>query len=232
MLRARPAPAGSRRGITLIEIAIVVAIIGVVAALGSAALTKTMPSWRTRRAARELAAAFTNCRQMAINENARCRVRLASGDANPDDGGDGIGVYYVEREATGGTWDVLPVDLDGTDDQTGEGTVELSEGGQDELPGVSLQQWGTIAGVSGDDIVYNARGWLENPDTDFNTDGYIEVTFVNKAARREGFTDDWTVAVSRGGLVRLESSRDAATPNPSGTEEASTAAGLGSGYSP
>lgn len=222
----------SRGGFSLVELAIVVAIMGIFAALAASDMTKPLPSWRTRRAAKEFAASLNQCRQLAMSENARCRVRLDTYDPAPDDGGLGMGSYFIEREADAGTWDILPVDISGPDATTGEGTVDISEGGEDEMHLVSIANWGTIAGVDGDDIVFDARGWLVNPATDFGTTGYIEVTFVNKSAREEGAVDDWKVLVSRAGLVRLESSKVGAVGNASGTESASSAAGSGSGYSP
>lgn len=226
----------SRRGVTLLEIAIVVAIIGILAGIAGTMLTEQLPSWRTRRAARELSAALTQCRQLAIAHGVEFRVRL--GTADPDLSGDSssVGVYYIERgnaSVNSTAWDILPWDMDGTGTQVGEGTVVLSEGGEDALRGVSLAPWNPITGVSGDDIVFSPRGWLVNPVSDFNGEGYIEVTFVNKPARLRGVTDEWTVMVSRGGLVRMESNRQSPVGASSGTTSASEwTSSAASGHSP
>jgi len=224
------------RGVTLLEIAIVVAIIGIMAGLGGTMLTELIPSWRTRRAASEFASAMNTCRQMAIAHGVEYRVRLGAYD--PDVGGSGgnIGIYYVERgDAANGSasWDVLPVDMDGSDAMTGEGTVDFSAGGEDELRGVSLDQWGVISGVSGNDVVCSPRGWLINPVSDFDGNGYIRVSFVNKKARQKGDVDDWDVLVSRGGMVRMEASRTLPVGGSSGTPDASewTASGA-TGHTP
>lgn len=213
------------RGVTLLEIAIVVAIIGIMAALGGTLLTELLPSWRTRRAAQEFATALNQCRQMAIAQGVEYRVRLGAADAGLDSPGDNVGTYFIERGDAGAgstTWDTLPWDMDGSGAQTGEGTVDISKGGEDELPGVSIAQWDAIAGVSGgDDIVCSPRGWLENPVSDFDGTGYIGITFVNKVARAKGRTDQWTVRVSRGGMVRMEPNGTALVASTSGTPDAS-----------
>ncbi|MDP2306235.1 MAG: prepilin-type N-terminal cleavage/methylation domain-containing protein [Pseudomonadota bacterium] len=214
----------SRRGVTLLEIAIVVAIIGILAAIAGTMVTQTMPSWRTRRAAREFSASLNQCRQLAVAQGVEYRIRMANADTDLDGSGPGVGKYFIERGNSGvnsTSWDILPWDADGSDANVGEGTIEISEGTPNGLRGVSIKEWAPIAGVDGDDLVFSPRGWLVNPVSDFNAEGYVEITFANKPARLRGETDEWTVMVSRGGLVRLESNRQAPVGGPSGTPSAS-----------
>ena len=213
----------SRRGVTLLELAIVVAIVGIMAALAGTMLTETLPSWRTRQAARQFSSDVMKVRALAIAQDVQYRVRLDQYDADLEDT-TGIGAYYLERGnsvSNSTAWDILPWDMDGSGAQTGEGTVVISEDGEDELHWVGIDNWGTIAGVSGNDLVFSPQGWLVNPITDFNARGYIEIRVVHTAARRRGTVDDWVVQVSRGGMVRMESTRQAAVGQANGTPDAS-----------
>lgn len=223
-----------RHGVSLIEMAIVLAIVGILAALGGSMLTDMLPTWRTRRAAHEFQAALNQCRQLAISQGVEYRVRMAEADADLDGSGPSVGRYFIERGNFGANstvWDILPWDPDGTDATTGEGTIDLSEGALNALRGVSIAPWNTIAGVDGDDLVFSPRGWLVNPVSDFNALGYVEITFVNKRARSAGAVDEWTVMVSRGGLVRAESNRKVLVSGPGGTPSASSWS-AGTGHDP
>lgn len=213
-----------RRGLSLLELAIVIAIIGIMAAVAGTLLTDSIPMWRTRRAAREFSVALQTARQMAIAQGVQYRVRMGAYDTDLSGSGLSTGLYYIEKgnSAEGSTfWDTIPVDMDGSGAQSGEGTVEISDGGQDELPGVSIEQWDPITGINGDDFVFSPRGMLENPVSDFGSDGYIEITFVNKKARRRGVTDEWTVKISRGGLVRMQATTQPTVGGNPGTPDAS-----------
>ncbi|MFZ5478667.1 MAG: pilus assembly FimT family protein [Myxococcota bacterium] len=217
-----------RRGLSLLEMAITVAIIGILATMATGLMTQALPSWRTRQAARQFAADLASARARAISENVEYRIRLTAFDSDLAGTSPSVGTYYVERgnrDAGSTTWDILPVDLDGSGTLTGEGTVDISEGGQDELVDVSIEDWTTSDGT----IVFSPRGWIENDATDFDSRGYIEVTFVNKAARRRGEIDEWTVVVARGGLVRLEPTAGTPVGNTFGTVVESWASG-GAGY--
>lgn len=225
-----------RSGVTLLEIAIVIAIIGILAAIAGTMLTETLPSWRTRRAAREFSATLNQCRQLAIAQGVEYRVRMGTADGDLGGSGGSVGTYFIERGNLGAnstSWDILPWDADGSDANSGEGSIDISEGALNGLRGVSLAPWNPIAGVDGDDIVFSPRGWLVNPVSDFNADGYVEITFVNKSARRRGEADEWTVMVSRGGLVRMESNRQVPVGGASGTPDASGwTSSAASGHSP
>lgn len=225
----------TRRGVTLLEIAIVIAIIGVMAALAGTLLTQNLPGWRTRRAAREFSANVMMARQLAMAQDVEYRVRLGVFDTDLTDG-IGTGVYYIEkgnRTSSSTEWDILPWDMDGSGAQFSEGTVDISQGGEDMLRGVSIADWGTISGIAGNDLVFSPQGWLVNPVSDFNSLGYLEIRFVNEPARVRGAVDDWVVQVSRGGMVRMVSSRQTDIVAANGTPDASQwTSSSGSGYNP
>ena len=188
----------------------------------------------------EFAAAVAEARSLAIAQNVEYRIKLEAYDPDLADT-TSIGRYTVARgnaASSSTAWDVLPVEPPGGmgDAETGVGTVEITEGGEDALPDVSIENWGVIAGTTGNDLVFSPRGWLTNPSGDFDADGYIDVTFVNtEVLNEEGRTQSWTVRVSRGGMTRVESNLDVrpTTDGPAGTGRAGTLTSTsGSGYNP
>lgn len=234
----------ARRGVTLVEIAIVVAIIGILAAIGAGMLSELIPSWRTRRAALDFAAAVEQARSMAIADNVQYRVHITDTDADPTSGSDNVGTYWVQKgdDAQSTTaWDTLPVDMSGTDTLTGEGYVNLARDQEDSLPWVSLKTPDSaLAGVGTwtDSIVLNPRGQLDNPAADFacdangdgSADGYICVTFVNKKrAVASGVEDKWVVLISRAGMARVQHG-DESVGFTAGSAITSTPGASSSGY--
>lgn len=232
---AEPLRRRSRRGVSMLEIAIVVAIFGVLAAIGGSLMVDLIPRYRTRRAAEEFAATCELARQRAVAEGVQYRVSLLQFDAGIDSNTSSIGEYAIQRgdaESGSTSWDTLPIDEGGVDVSAGEGTFDISEGGADEVPGVSIEQWATISGGDGDDIIYSPRGMVENPTADFNAQGYIAVTFVNKRARLQGVEDEQTVIISAAGMVHVDPNGGALTAGTQGASSTSTASGSAStGYS-
>lgn len=198
----------SRSGVTLVELMIVVAIFGVLGLLATTMVNKFIPSWRTRQAAYQFMMNCNRARNLAISENVQYRIVMDTYDDQLDVDGPSKGIYRIERgdnTANSSYFDILPVDADGSDDHTSEGYVDISYEGEDEMRGVSLQEWPDLIGLGGNDIVFNSRGWLDNPPEDFSSgNGYIEVTFVNKIGRMDNEKDEWTIKISRGGVIRME----------------------------
>ncbi len=231
-----------RRGVTLVEIAIVIAIIGILAAIGAGMLTETMPKWRTRRAALDFVAQVNQARAMAISDSVQYRIHVITTDSDPTSG-DNEGEYSVEKgdlAAASTAWDVLPVDMSGVDTLTGEGYVNIQKDQEDSLPWVSIESPdAALAGADGwaDSIVFNPRGQIDNPATDFTCDingsgatGFICVTFVNTKAAATGTEDRWVVAISRAGMARMFHGEDAAVGSSSGSSITSTPGATSSGY--
>ncbi len=234
----------TRRGVTLVEIAIVVALIGILAAIGAGMMNELMPSWRTRRAARDFAAHASQARAMAIADNVQYRVYVEETDPDPASGTTNIGVYWVQKgdlAAHSTAWDTLPVDMSGSDALTGEGYVNIQQDAQDSLPWVSIEALpAVLAGEDSwtDSIIFNPRGMLDNPASDFtcdingdsSSDGYICVKFVNNKAAAVGTTDEWTVLISRAGSVRMQHGDDDAVGYPAGSQITSQGGSGGDGY--
>ena len=93
---------------------------------------------------------------------------------------------------------------------------------------VCFADWGLINGTSingannADSIVFTPRGWLANPSSDFNTNGYIELNFFNQEANRNQRTDYISVQLSRAGMIRLVSYEAAYPSNSVGVSSSST----------
>ena len=121
-------------------------------------------------------------------------------------------------------WEVLPVEPGGmtsADASTGEGRTDIGTGGEDMLRGLSLDMWTPLHGTAErDDLVFSPRGWLTNPLTDVDADGYIAVVFVDTMTLREdGARQTWTVRVARGGMTRMISDRSQPiTMGPAGSD--------------
>ncbi len=240
-------PRASRAGFSLIEMAITVAVIGVLSVLGVAIMQDAVPGWRTRRAALEFAEHVNGARMRAVAESVQVRIILDAWDTDIDAYGglDSVGAYRVQKgdASTGSSsWDTLPADMDGSDSLTWEGTIDFSEGSEHSLTGVSLDNTfdGTIDGVGGESntLVFSPRGWMQNPATDFAcdidddgaADGYICFDFVNKKARAHGRTDMWRVMVSRGGIARVQSPEGTPVGGAGGTDATSSVGGSPVGY--
>ncbi|MGC6509114.1 MAG: pilus assembly FimT family protein [Myxococcota bacterium] len=197
------------RGFTLIELAIVVVIICILSSLSIWQAQDMLPRLRTKGAAQTFSKWVDRCRSLAVRTNRECRITLLSFDASPtllataNAGSYSITLGNANRNST--TWDLLPI----VNEETGEiGMVDLAPGSRDYQRYVSIDNWGTNIGgpynTTQDSLVFSPRGNLINPPTDFNSQGFIEVVFVNKLARSEGRNEDFVVMVARSGMVRLD----------------------------
>jgi prepilin-type N-terminal cleavage/methylation domain-containing protein len=203
-----------RQGFTLLELAVVIAIIMVLTSVGIIMSQDLVPRYRTRKAALTFVAKVNECRMVAIRANRECSIELLEGE---DEGAHGdldtqSGLYWIavgDGSSNSSSWDVLPMDSfeDGVDDTTAEGVIDLTdEDSQHYARRVSLQTWPTIGGPgvgNTDRIVFDPRGWVTNPFSDFDSQGHLAVTFVNKLAHSKDLRDDFTVYISRGGMARL-----------------------------
>ncbi len=210
-------PKRSTRGFTLLEIAVVVGVIGILAGLAVASGEALVPNVRTRAAAQAFAKNVDKMRMTALRNNRETKLCMDTYDSSPatiTSANQGKYIMYVgNKSANSATWDQMPGDLydNDSDDDASEAIVDIGKGGLEFIPKVSIGDWGSSIGGpyygNGDCIVFSPRGWVVNPASDFNAQGFIEITFVNKMARHEGLNHDYIVMIARSGMTRIDNQK-------------------------
>jgi prepilin-type N-terminal cleavage/methylation domain-containing protein len=222
-----------RRGFTLIEVMIAVAILTALTAIGWGTMKSHLPRFRLIRIAKQFRGDLATMRGIAVQSNRESKMHLlshAGNCSNPSDWGGSWEKSIGNKVFGSDGWDLLPEDsrIDGQDDDQSKAlvdfTLESTERGFD----VCFQDWGTLQGPSlggnnRDAIVFSPRGWIRNPASDFNSRGYMEFMFINQEANRKGIVDAVKVQVSRSGMIRLVRVPEDYHLNPVGTDEASSA---------
>ncbi len=218
-----------RKGFTLLEIAVALAIIGILAAMGWGGMQDQLPRFRMIRAARGLKADLMNLRNLAVQSNRQTRMRLtgSGGQCSADGASGGSWEMAIgDRSNNATTWDILPPDEGDSDIDQTEGFVDISSPNA-QSGDVCLKSWETLTGPGVDNhdaIVFSPRGWVVNPGEDFSHSGYMELTLVNQAASRQGVTDEVSVVIYRSGMVRMVSTlSDAPADQDVGTDANSSA---------
>ena len=213
----------SRQAFTLVELLFVVVLISVIVAIGIGSAQDLLPRFRMVKVGKDLQQDVAQLRVKAVETGRETRLLLVDSDSSwssagtPNKGSWKLQVGNKARAST--SWDTLPMDADddGVDDSQALGTVDLSRGAQDEAKDVSLVPW---TGITNDAIVFSPRGWVANEDLDFGSDGYIELSLINKAALADDVEDAVTLNIARSGNVTLTSnlgSRDAGSVGSSAT---------------
>ena len=205
-------PLPHRHAFTLLELVLVLAILGLLGAIGWGTLRSRVPRYRLVEAGSLLAQSVQTLRMTAITSSRETRLVLVEPDPAAADPSVWGGAWWMQagnRSVASTAWEYLPIDAaDGLDDEQGEGIVDLGRGGNHRMPGVGLARWEALSGPgtgNADAIVFNPRGWVGNPATDFDDNGYISLKLVNKQALATGFEDAIYVRIARSGYVRMES---------------------------
>ena len=202
----------TNRGVTLIEVMIVVAIIGILSGIAAWTAHRLFPKYRSKAAAMEFAKYVDMCRMYAIRTNRECRVAILDSDSSPASLGSNTGKYSIalgDASINSTTWDLLPEDTfsDASDDQQHHGIIDLSTGQHIQHDVSIVYTTGDIGGPRTgltDSIVFSPKGYILNPSTDFNSEGYIEISFASKVALNEGVNDVYVVMITKFGMTRLD----------------------------
>lgn len=214
-----------RAGFTLVELLFVVVLIGVIVAVGMGSVKDLMPRFRMVKVGQDLRQDLMQLQVTAVETGRETRLLLVESDSaweTPGVGNAGSWKLQVGDKFQGSTqWDTLPIDAleDGTDDATALGTVDIAAGANEEARDVSLVPW---TGITNDAIVFSPRGTVVNRNGDFGTDGYIELSLINKAALEDDVEDAVTLNIARSGYVTLTSklgARDAGRVGTGATSE-------------
>lgn len=215
----------------MLELGFVLFMISFFSAIGWGTIRDDLPRFRMIGVSKDFASDLDMLRISAISNNHEMRLLLVDADPegeNPESSG---GIWKLQAGNSSNqssSWEDFPIDAneDGSDDQTGLGTVDIGETGNRRSRGVGLADWGSLSGPGSgntDAIVFTPRGWVSNPASDFDSQGYITLRFINKTALGHGITDEVHVRIARSGYVRLESTLGPVTGNePVGTSGSSS----------
>ncbi len=129
----------------MVELAIVIALVGLLAAVGWGSIRPLLPRYRMIQVSKQLKNDLAGLRVLAIEQNRETRLLLEASDTSwTDPASPQAGRWLLQvgdRDLNSRSWNTLPVDEGLVDTLTGEGTVDLSDGGSRESRGVSLVPW-------------------------------------------------------------------------------------------
>ena len=207
----------TQRGYTLIELSVVVAIIGIMSTISVWQMRDYLSHYRCKEAALTFAKNVDRMRMIALKNNRESRICMDTYDSAPTNieaANEGKYILSVgDKSLQSNNWDILPEDYydDLSDDDQTTGTYDHSSSGKHYLKHISIGDWGSdIAGPhfgNGSCIVFSPRGYVLNPATDFNAQGFIEIQFINKLALDNGETDTNIVMIARSGMTRIDNSK-------------------------
>ena len=141
------------RGYTLVEIAIIISILGVVASIAWGGMIEHFPRYRLVQASKMLKSHMMKLRKMAVQTNRETRIFFPDGGSNCSDNTTWgtRWVLAVGNKAVGSTsWDILPEDAstDGVDDDQGFGLINTGIDGNEKTVHICLNDFGVMDGPS------------------------------------------------------------------------------------
>jgi prepilin-type N-terminal cleavage/methylation domain-containing protein len=194
----------SQPGYTIIELMLVVAIVGVLAALTIPNLSSWIGTMRIKQGSLHLKSTIENTRKLAMSSGSRHCLKIVT-DGDYADGEDDAWLMTVEiqiEDSTNSqTWTTItaPPELAGwtNNEVTRRHKGITLEGGAD------TTIWGFYQGCDG--LLFNTFGFMSNPVTAYQEpcggQNCARMTLRNKSAM--GPVEQRTLWIDRGGNVRL-----------------------------
>lgn len=223
-------------GVTLIELMLVVALVGILASIGTPAFRDMAGRYRLNAATREAVNLIKQARYASVTRSLRTRVVFTDIDAAPTNGGVGSGLIRVERRVLTSLgaeqWELLnlanvssttlPSDKCPTNLLLPSNPVlrEYCLDVENQYLNVTLaavdSMGATLLNSNGNPVLeFGPEGFVLNPDSDFQ-DGSSrqEVGLVLTYKHSSGQLDSRMILVGRTGNVRIQGYRGTNIPTP------------------
>jgi len=180
--------ARSQRGVTLIEVMVVIAIIGLLLALVAPSITQWLRNTQVRNVTSSLQAGLQRARSEAIRRNEAVRFSLLTTATNLDDS--------CALSGSGASWAVSRQDPDGQcsaaiDETTAPQFIEKHAGGVQ--AGSATVAATDAGGAAADTVVFNGFGRVTNATP------IVQIQVGNSA----GTDNDMRLLIGAGGTVRM-----------------------------
>ena len=229
-MRPSRIPRNSMHGVTLVELIIVVALVGILAAIATPAFRDMTGRYRLSSAAKTVVSGLKMARMIAVSKNARTRMVFTEVDPSGNNLSVYRGVYREVRLNTaavgGAVWEIADGKTNVAtlpDDKCTVANKKIGELCWDlkvSYPWISLTRVDPVGGTGGlgignSTVDFGPDGFVTNPASDFRYGTKkqdIMIVLTNKHS--SGKLEHRLVLVDRAGGVRIEGAVSSSIPVP------------------